>query len=119
MMRKTLLSLPRVSKRILLPQLRRGFKDGRKWASVSEKHKFKGPSSPPKFDGVASGGNNPGSGVTTDDEGDSSPPALVSSTEKVLDDIIEGTTAYREYIRSGGIPENAQWTSHSFIKEPC
>ena len=30
-----------------------------------------------------------------------------------MDDIIEGTNAYREYIRSGGVPENnEQWTSH-------
>jgi hypothetical protein len=88
-------------------------KDGREWAFVSERHKFKSFSSPPKFDGETSGENNPGSGVTTDDEDDSSPPPpCVSSTEKVLNDIIEGTTAYREYIRSGGVPENAQWTSH-------
>jgi hypothetical protein len=82
------------------------FKDGREWAFVSERHKFKSPSSPPNFDGEASGGNNPGSGVTTDDEDDSSPPpALVCSTEKALNDIIEVSTALRESIRSGGIPE--------------
>jgi hypothetical protein len=89
------------------------FKDGREWAFVSERHKFKSPSSPPKFDGEASGGNDPGSGVTTDDEDDSSPPpALVRSTEKASKDIMEVSTALRESIRSGGIPENAQWTSH-------
>jgi hypothetical protein len=79
------------------------FKDGREWAFVSERHKFKSPNSPPKFDGEASGGNNPGSGVTTDDEDASSPPpALVCSTEKALNDIIEVPTAPRESIRSRG-----------------
>ena len=42
----------------------------------------------------------------------SPPPALVCSTEKALKDIMEVSTALRESIRSGGIPENAQWTSH-------
>ena len=51
---------------------------------------------------------------STDEDDDSSPsPAHASSTEKILDEIIEDTTAYREYIRSGGVPENnEQWTAH-------
>jgi hypothetical protein len=87
--------------------------DGRERALVGERHKFKSPNLSPKNDGEASGENNPGSGVTADDKDDTSPPpALASSTEKALNDIIEGTTAYREYIRLGGMPEsNAQWTS--------
>ncbi len=63
----------------------------------------------PKLDGEASVGNNPGSGVTTDDEDDTSPPlALASRAEKIMDEFIEVSTALRESIRSGGIPENAQ-----------
>jgi hypothetical protein len=40
----------------------------REEASVSERHRFKSPNSSSKLDGEASVGNNPGSGVTTDDE---------------------------------------------------
>ncbi len=83
--------------------------DRRELVLVSERHRFKSPNSSPKFDGEASVGNNPGSGVTTDDEDDTSPPpALASSAEEIMDEIIEVSTALRESIRSGGIPENAQ-----------
>ena len=55
-----------------------------------------------------------GSFESTDDEDDSSPgPAIASSTDKVLREIIEVSTAVREVIRSGGSPQdNLQWSSH-------
>ena len=61
---------------------------------VSNRHMFKMPSPS-------------SSSVTTDSEDDKSPSLdHASSTEKILGEIIEGTTAYREYIRSGGSPKN-------------
>ncbi len=55
-----------------------------------------------------------GSCESTDEDDDSSPsPVHASSTEKILDEVIERFTAYREYIRSGGAPENnEQWIAH-------
>jgi hypothetical protein len=52
--------------------------------------------------------------VTTDSEDDKSPAIdHAGSTERILGEIIEGTTAYREFIRSGGSPKNnEQWLAH-------
>jgi hypothetical protein len=68
---------------------------------VSKRHDFKMPS--------------PSSSSVTTDEEDEKSPSLdhASSTEKRLGETIEGTTAYREFIRSGGAPEsNEQWLAH-------
>jgi hypothetical protein len=75
---------------------------------VSERHKFKTPSSSAKMNARH------GLCESTDEDDDPSPsPVHASSTEKILDEVIERTTAYREYIRSGGVPENnEQWTAH-------
>jgi hypothetical protein len=98
------------------------FEDGRAYSFVSEQKGGKDPNLSPKNAGENSGEKQPSSGVnprwgsfeSTDDEDDSSSvPALASSTENVLDEIIEVSTSIREAIRSGGFPENnAQWTSH-------
>ena len=76
-------------------------KHGLVLVSVSNRHNFKVPSPT-------------SSGITTDSEDDKSPsPDLSGRTEKILDEIIEGTSAYREFIRSGGSPKNnEQWLAH-------
>ncbi len=75
---------------------------------MSERHKFKTPSATAKTNGMH------GLYESTDEDDDSSPsPVHASSTEKILDEVIERTTAYREHIRSKGVPENnEQWTAH-------
>jgi hypothetical protein len=75
---------------------------------VSNRHKFKMPSSSSKVNAAH------GPYESTDEDDDESPsPDHASSTVRVLDEIIEDTTAYREHIRSGGAPENnEQWLAH-------